>query len=128
MNITKEMVEKAKTAASPEELLTMAKAEGIELTAAEAETFHGFFSSGRELSDEELSQVAGGKSHESSKCGTAPSIPCFGSGFVFGLDACSEYYETADPDRQATAFTYPVLCYCKKGYFSAFPMDHRYDA
>lgn len=62
MNFSKEMIEKAKTASSAAELLEMAKAAGVELTAEDAEMYFNFLANGTEqLSDEELLNVAGGK-------------------------------------------------------------------
>ena len=60
MNISKELLEKAKTAKSAEELLAMAKAENIELSAEEAEKAFAELNKTGELSDEELNNVAGG--------------------------------------------------------------------
>ena len=60
MNISKELIEKAKTAKSAEELLEMAKAENIELTEAQAAKAFAELSKNGELSDEELDNVAGG--------------------------------------------------------------------
>ena len=60
MNITKELLEKAKTAKSAEELLEMAKAENIELTEEEAAQAFAKMNKNGELSDEELDNVAGG--------------------------------------------------------------------
>ena len=57
MNISKELLEKAKIAKTAEELLAMAKAENIELSAEQA--FAELNKTG-ELSDEELDNVAGG--------------------------------------------------------------------
>lgn len=60
MKLSKELLEKAQTAKSPEELLEMAKVENIELSAEEAaEAFEKLNASG-ELSDEELDNVSGG--------------------------------------------------------------------
>ena len=60
MKISKELLEKAKTAKSAEELLEMAKTEKIELTAEEAaKAFEELHKTG-EISDEELDNVAGG--------------------------------------------------------------------
>ena len=60
MRFTNEIIEKVKTAKSAEELLAMAKAENIELTAEEvAKAFEELNKNG-ELSDEELDNVAGG--------------------------------------------------------------------
>lgn len=61
MEFTKEMIAKAGKAASAEELMEMAKAEGFELTEADAEKYYGFLHKEGELTEEELSEVAGGK-------------------------------------------------------------------
>ena len=60
MKFTDEMLEKAKTAKSAEELLAMAKAENIELTEKQAAKAFAEFNKTGELSDEELDNVAGG--------------------------------------------------------------------
>ena len=60
MEISKELSEKAKTAKSAEELLQMAKAENIEMTAEEANKVYAELHKTGELSDEELDNVAGG--------------------------------------------------------------------
>ena len=60
MNISKELLEKAKQAKTAEELLAMAKAENIELTEAQAAKAFAELSKNGELSDEELDNVAGG--------------------------------------------------------------------
>ena len=60
MEISKELSEKAKTAKSAEELLQMAKAENIEMTAEEAAKYFAELHKTGELSDEELDNVAGG--------------------------------------------------------------------
>ena len=60
MKISKELLEKAKTATSVEELLEKASAEGVELSAGQAaKAFSGLHKMG-ELSDEELDNVSGG--------------------------------------------------------------------
>ena len=60
MNISKELIEKAKTAKSAEELLAMAKAEKVELTEEEAAKAFAELNKTGELSDEELDNVSGG--------------------------------------------------------------------
>ena len=60
MKYSKELIEKAKTAKTAEELLAMAKAENIEMTAEEAEKAFAELNKTGELSDEELNNVAGG--------------------------------------------------------------------
>ena len=61
MMFTEEMLRKAKTAASAEELLEMAKAEGIEFSADEAARYYSLLHGSLELSDDDLEQIAGGK-------------------------------------------------------------------
>ena len=60
MKFSNEMIEKAKTAKSAEELLEMAKTEKIELTEEEAVKAFAELHKRGELSDEELDNVAGG--------------------------------------------------------------------
>ena len=57
--LTKEQIEKAMECQTADELLELAKAEGIELTKDEAEAYL-VETEDVELSDEELQQVAGG--------------------------------------------------------------------
>ena len=56
----KELIEKAKTAQSAEELLELAKAEGVDATAREAEEAFARLHRKGELADEELDNVSGG--------------------------------------------------------------------
>lgn len=60
MNISKELLEKARTANSAEELLAMAKAESVELTTEEAVQAFAKLNKNGELSDEELDNISGG--------------------------------------------------------------------
>ena len=60
MKFSKELIEKAKTAKSAEELLELAKAENINFTAEEAAKAFAELNKTGELSDEELDNVAGG--------------------------------------------------------------------
>ena len=60
MNVSKELLEKAKTAKTAEELLAMSKAEGFELPEGEAKTVFSKLNKMGELSDEELDNVSGG--------------------------------------------------------------------
>ena len=60
-NLTPEMIEKAKAAKSAEELLEIAKANNIEMTADEAKTYFAQLNpKSGELSDDDLDSVAGG--------------------------------------------------------------------
>ena len=60
-NLTPEMVEKAKTAKTAEELLEIAKANNVEITAEEAATYFAQLSpESGELGDDDLDAVSGG--------------------------------------------------------------------
>ena len=60
-NLTPEMIEKAKIAKSAEELLELAKANGMEITADEAATYFAQLNpKSGELDDDDLDNVAGG--------------------------------------------------------------------
>ena len=60
MKISKELLEKAKTAKTAEELIEMAKEENIELTVEQAAKALAELNKSGELSDEELDNVSGG--------------------------------------------------------------------
>lgn len=60
-NLTPEMIEKAKSAKNAEELLAMAKANGVDMTAEEAETYFSQLNpQSAALDDDLLDGVAGG--------------------------------------------------------------------
>ena len=59
-NLPPELIAKAKTAKSAEELLALAKENGIELTAEEAKTYFAQLSASGAVSDDELDAVSGG--------------------------------------------------------------------
>ena len=68
MKLTKEQVEKVKAAQSAEELLAIAKENGVELTEAEAEKYIAELHQEGEIADDELNNVSGG-------CGDDESDP-----------------------------------------------------
>ena len=73
-NLTPEMIEKAKAAKSAEELLEVAKAGGIEMTADEAATYFAQLNpQSGELDDDALDGVAGGA------CSSNSNIPACGT-------------------------------------------------
>ena len=61
MNFTNEQINKAKQAKTVEELLAIAKENGVELTEEQAKEYFAELHKEGELSDEELEAVAGGK-------------------------------------------------------------------
>ena len=63
MEFNTELLEKAKEAKSTEELLTLAKENGVELTKEETEAYFAQMNKSGELSDEELDNVSGGGCH-----------------------------------------------------------------
>ena len=72
MNISKELLEKAKQAKTAEELIEMAKEENIELTEEQAAKAFAELNKAGELSDEELENAAGGGCGDSNKSGDTP--------------------------------------------------------
>ena len=64
MEPSKELLEQAKAAPSAQELLSLAKENGIELTEEEAAAYFAQMHQSGELSDEELDNVAGGGCHK----------------------------------------------------------------
>ena len=80
MELNKELLAKAKEAKTPEELLALAKENGMELTEAEAKTYFDLLHPQTgELSDDELDNVSGGA------CGTTYYEACMANGY------CSDY-------------------------------------
>ena len=76
-NLTPEMIEKAKTAKSAEELFEIAKTDGMEMTADEAATYFAQLNpKSGELDDDELDNVAGG----AGKCGDPTNKDLFPEG------------------------------------------------
>ena len=66
LNLTPELISKAKAAKSAEELIKIAEDEGVKLDEKDAEMFFNKLNQPEELADEELDAVAGG-------CGSKPS-------------------------------------------------------
>lgn len=61
MELNQELIQKAKAAKTPEELMALAKENGVEMTGESANTyFEQLNPTADELSDEELDNVAGG--------------------------------------------------------------------
>ena len=74
MRFTNEIIEKVKTAKSAEELLAMAKAENIELSAEQAAKAFAELNKTGELSDEELDNVSGGCGRDYEPSGETPKF------------------------------------------------------
>ena len=61
MEFTNEMIKKAQKAASAEELIQIAKADGVSLSAEDAEKYFSFLHESKELTEDELEAVSGGE-------------------------------------------------------------------
>ena len=86
MNVSKELLEKAKAATSAEELLELAKAENIELSAEQAAKAFAELNKTGELSDEELDNVSGGCGRDYEPSGETPKFHVVK--FLVGKFAC----------------------------------------
>ena len=79
-NLTPEMIEKAKAAKSAEELLALAKENGVEMTVDEAKTYFAQLNpKSGELSDDDLDNVAGGGCNDIMGKGNYPDVQITGS-------------------------------------------------
>ena len=79
-NLTPELIEKAKTAKSAEELLELAKANDVEITEDMAKIYFDQLNSSSVLSDEELDAVSGGEDKDCNffkKSEDTPTKPIF---------------------------------------------------
>ncbi len=77
MEFSKEVIEKAKQAKTADELIKIAKAENIELSAEQAENVYKELQKSGELSDEELDNVSGGCGRDYEPSGDTPKF-CVG--------------------------------------------------
>ena len=82
--LTPELIEKAKQAKSAEELIALAKENGAELSAEEANTYFAQLHKTGELDDDELDNVAGGD-----QCGTLYNDD--GWPVITVLNSCEHY-------------------------------------
>ena len=88
-NLPPEMIDKAKTAKSAEELYEIAKANGVEMTADEAATYFAQLNpKSGELDDDDLDAVAGGACNDTPPEGTE-KIPFFKEAFKCDRRVCT---------------------------------------
>ena len=112
MKISKELLEKAKTAKTAEELLAMAKEENIELTVEQATKALAKMSKNSELSDEELDNVAGGGGGRPPKFSRNDRVSHKGSdgkavyGTVVGISSDFDYLYQVVDDGETTEKAY----------------------
>ena len=106
MEMNQELLEKVKEAKSAEELLSLAKENGVELTEDEAAGYFAQLHKSGELSDEELDNVAGGGCHSKdgrlivsefhkceyavfTRCTNQSCVTCKYSSYEKGLRLCN---------------------------------------
>ena len=96
-NLTPEMIEKAKAAKSAEELLALAKDNGVEMTSDEAALYFAQLSpKSGELDDDDLDAVAGGKggceSNSSGKTIVTSGCKCFTGQYQLNASVSAEEF------------------------------------
>ena len=101
-NFTPELIAKAKAAKSAEELLALAKANNVELTADEAKTYFAQLNENRAVADEELDLIAGGgcgsnsdEETTTSDCSgiTGKCFNCHGTEIIFQMYLGDKIYK-----------------------------------
>ncbi len=122
MELDEKMLEKAKNAKSVEELLSLAKENGIELTVEEAKTYFAKLNAkSGELADDELDDVSGGE-----KCGTIYSE---GRPLVTVGNSCEHYINENTQRKEDGSGKCPacywsdstgcsLYCCCPKRYYN----------
>ena len=112
MNVSKELLKKAKTAKTAEELIEMAKEENIELTVEQATKALAKMNKNSELSDEELDNVAGGGGGRPPKFSRNDRVSHKGSdgkavyGTVVGISSDFDYLYQVVDDGETTEKVY----------------------
>lgn len=121
MNISKELLEKAKQAKTAEELLAMAKAENINSTAEEAaKAFDGLNKNG-ELSDEELDNVSGGCSSysPSGKARSRDKVV-----FLYEVGQTVEIYNTPFGTTKTARIACKFVRYSNSWYYPYYGVEY----
>ena len=121
-NLTPELIEKAKTAKSAEELLALAKANNVDITEEEAKTYFEQLNANGAVSDDELDAVAGG--------GSCPSDEEFKAGdLVQAIDGMGCQHCGCKTGVVSVCLTRPIYAYvkctkCERVMFSGFDKDN----
>ena len=122
MKFTPEQLKKAQNAASAEELLAFAKAEGIELTEDEAKAYFADLHKVGEIADQELASVTGGCGGGSNVPGkvsidsSTPLCPSCGAGLYFDTNKMGDGLVTAYCHDDAGNYDIYVCSSCGKKY------------
>ncbi len=115
--LTPELIEKAKSANSAKELLSLAKENNYELTAEQANAYFEQISKHGELSDDELENAAGGGCHKDGKLVVSIGYSCdhwrcSGCGVDKNRSFAQDYYQHCCPTTGNT--TTFATCNCCK--------------
>ena len=102
MQFLKDVLEKAKAAETAEQLLEIAKAEGVELTAEEAEMAFAQLHKAGELADEELDNVTGGIRCDSTPTPVEEADREEDVVYAYKIGQSVEVYQTWDSTKRAT--------------------------
>ena len=121
MKFSNEMIEKAKTAKTAEELLQMAKAEKIELTEEEAAKAFAELHKMGELSDEELDNVSGGCSSysPSGKARSRDEVV-----FLYETGQTVEIYNTPFGTTKTARITCKFVRYSNSWYYPYYGVEY----
>jgi len=97
-NFTPEQIVKAKAAKSPEELLSLAKESGLELSEEQAKVYFEKLNGSGELSDNELKNVSGGGCCGYDTCPKCGGVLVYGDHPFLGgshrfCSVCKEIYD-----------------------------------
>ena len=106
-NFTAEQMEKAKQAKSAEELLALAKENGMEMTGEEAGAYYAqFHPASGEMADDELENVAGGGCGNSLRNGDRVHLfnGCPKCGCHFAVLVCNPYFVGAQCEQCKESF------------------------
>ena len=125
-NLTPELIAKAKAAKSAEELLELAKANGIEITAEESKIYFEQLSTTGVVSDDELDVISGGNEEDERKCGEDPIKDGDVVEFTiaFRCDRCKSVYGVAKERSSGTDKVLSVYCVsCRALLFPTIDMS-----
>lgn len=112
MEITPELMEKAKEATNVEELVQLARENGVELTAEEAERYYAQLHASGELSDDELDNVSGG-------CGGEPKKE------IYEVGDWVEYYRYREAGMEEKMIG-QIMALDRQGGWSMDPLCFKY--
>lgn len=120
MKFKKELIEKAKAAKSPEEIIVLAKENGADMTAKEAQTYFDQLNRTGELSDDELNNIAGGGCGSEVTLSMSKTVTVSGRRLGWNCPAChNDCWE--ESYRTTVSQKWWYCCVCEKKNPSDIP-------